>query len=295
MGVGSFQYGGIRDCVQSICMMGVDGEAIELRGDSLELAVGAEGRTGMLLEIVLRLQPLARMEPLVAVFSRIAEMEACLAEVARRALPLWSASLMDRAAVDLQSRLRPKGFTLPQGRYAALFSFRAQERLQVLPKLRGCVLACGGKPVALTGDHDAWIDRFMGLQALGTTPVPMQFRLPLGKLAGFTHAIRPELRRNLAFEGVVADLAQCVTVRFFLLERPGAADGNLKAARELLLLAKQAGGEVYATGGFFLDQAEAVFGAELLHKMVLFRRAIDPQDRLNPGKAFGPPAESASR
>ena len=295
VGVGSFQFGSIGDCVQSVRMLAGNGDTIELNGKSVGLAVGAEGRTGILVEVTLRLQPLAAMEPVVAVFSRVDEIEGCLANLARRELPLWSISMMDRSAVDLQSKLRPDGFELPQGRYAALFSFRVEDRKRVLPKLRGCILASGGKPIAGSADHDAWTDHFMGLQALGTTPVPMQFRVPLGKLAELAQAIQPELRRKLAFEGVMAGVAKSVTVRFFLTDRPETAEDNLLVAHELLRLAKQVGGEVHATGAVFLEEAEAVFGAEHLSKMILLGHALDPDGRFNPGKAFEPEPPAAAR
>ncbi|MHB8617989.1 MAG: FAD-binding oxidoreductase, partial [Chloroflexota bacterium] len=288
VGVGSFQYGSIAHCVESARLIRGDGESVNLRGQSLELVVGAEGRTGILVDIVLRLRPLAAMEPLVAVFNRATEIEACLTDVARRALPLWSVSIMDRSAVDLQGRRRPNQFPLPLGRYAALFSFRAPERLQVLPKLRGSILASGGRLFPTPVDHDAWIGHFMGLQALGTTPIPMQFRLPPGTLAELISTIRPELRSRLAFEGVVGDTARCLTVRFFLLDRPETAEENFEAARELLALTKRVGGNIYATGAFFLEEAEDVFGPDRLARMAAFREDADPDGRLNPGKAFGP-------
>jgi len=248
VGIGSFQYGSILDCVDSVRMMGANGDVVELRDGTLELAVGAQGRTGILLDIVMRLQQLASMEPAVAVFGRAADLELCLADTARTALPIWSVSMMDRSAVDLHSKLRADTFTLLPGRYAVLFSFRRGDRLHVLPRLRGAILAAGGRLMPARDDHDEWVERFMGLQALGTTPVPMQFQVPLGELAPFIQSIPSELRRRLAFEGVVADVARCATVRFFLMERPDPSQDNLALAHELLRLAKQHGGEAYATG-----------------------------------------------
>jgi FAD/FMN-containing dehydrogenase len=116
--------------------------------------------------------------------------------------------------------------------------------------------------------------------------VPMQFHVPLGDLAPFIHAIPSELRRRLAFEGVVADMARCATVRFFLMERPDPAQDNRAIARELLRLARQHGGGAYATGAQFLDQAEEVYGEDRLRRMTAFHTAMDPTERLSPGTAF---------
>ncbi len=288
IGVGSFQFGDVARNVQSVRLVTARGQALELRDSALELAIGAEGRTGLLVAITLRLQPLAIMEPVVATFNRVRDLDACLADVARSGVPLWSVSIMDRAAVDLQRRLGPGDLSLPQARYAALFSFRAEDRLRVLPKLRGCILGSGGMLLIAGGPHDTWIERFMGLQGLGTTPVPMQFRVPMSNLAKLIEALPRDRRRDLAFEGVASDVATapCVALRFFLLEPPAGGGANYEIARELLLLAKQFGGKVYGTGAFFPDEAEDVFGPERLGKLAAFRRATDPADRLNPGKAF---------
>jgi FAD/FMN-containing dehydrogenase len=190
VGVGSFQYGSI------------GGNIVSSRP----------------LEVTLKLQPLAPMQAVVAVFNRPADIEIGLADVARMELPLWSVSLLDRSAVDLHARLEGDEFELPTGRYAALFSYRGGDRLTVLPRLRGAVLAAGGRLLAAPGCHTRWLERFTGLASLGVTPVPSQCRVPLGELSGVLHAIPAEVRRKLAFEGVVADTARCVKLRFFLLE-----------------------------------------------------------------------------
>jgi FAD/FMN-containing dehydrogenase len=293
VGIGSFQYGSILDCVASVRLMGANGEIVELDGGSSDLAVGAESRTGILLDVVLRLQTLASMEAAIAVFSRAADMEMCLADAARTMVPLWSVSMMDRSAVDLNNKLQGGAFTLLPGRYAVLFSFRREDRMHVLPRLRGTILGAGGRLMPAGDDHDEWVKRFMGLQALGTTPVPMQFHVPLGELAPFIHAIPAELRRRLAFEGVMADIARCATVRFFLMERPDPAQDNTAVARELLRLARQHGGGAYATGAHFLDQAEEVYGEDRLRRMTALHAAMDPAERLNPGMAFSATQEPA--
>jgi FAD/FMN-containing dehydrogenase len=286
VGVGSFQYGSIQDAVQSVRLVAGDGEVLTLEDGDLDLIVGAQGRTGLLAEITVRLQPAAAMEPFVVSWDRLDELEPCLTDLARQHLPVWSVSVMDRAAVSLRAGMDSAGFELPSGRCAALFSFRRADRQAVLPRLRGCVLACGARPVPTTGSNDAWLDRFMTLQALGTTPVPMQFRLELGRLHELLAALGPALRSRLAFEAVAASRPSAIAVRFFLTEQPGSPAENATIARHLLAAAKELGGDTYSTGLYFLDEAEAVYGAEHLRRLTEFHAATDPLDRLNPGKGF---------
>jgi hypothetical protein len=125
----------------------------------------------------------------------------------------------------------------------------------------------------------------MSLQALGTTPVPMQFRIPLGKLAELLRSTPKSLRRRLAFEAVVVE-ASSIVARVFLTEAPVDPAENAAIARELLRLTKEVGGQTYATGRFFQDEAAGVYGAVLLDRLRQFCHATDPADRLNPGTAF---------
>lgn len=286
VGIGSYEFGSIDESVVAVRMMTANGQIVTLHGSEVDLAVALEGRTGLLLEILLRVQPLAAVEPLVATFNRIAELEACLAEVSQHGLPLWSVAIVDRAAVDLQTRLGMGSFSLPQGRYALLCSFRKGDRQRVLPRLRGAVLAAGGGFLSSHRSHDDWVACFMGLQACGTTPVPMQFRVPLGRLGDLLHAIDPEQRNRLAFEAVAVDGARFIVLRVFLIEPPHTTEENQGIANQILDLVKEVGGQTYATGRLFKGEAHRLYGLELLDRVAQFRWTADPDDRLNPGVAF---------
>jgi FAD/FMN-containing dehydrogenase len=247
-GVGSYQYGGIRDCIASARVIAGDGGIIELRGDALDQGIRSGDTTAILLELVLRLQPLATMEPLVAVFNRMDELASCLDEIGRGTLPLWSVTMMDRTAVDLQSKLSSDLLGLSHGRYAALFGFRQSDRKRVLPRLRGSILAVGGKLLAVKGSHKTWSARVIGLRTLGATPISVQFQAPVSTLAKFVQGIPLDLRRRLAFEGIMADGGRSMAVRFFLPEVSDAADhSQQQAARDLGDLATRLGVDMYAT------------------------------------------------
>ena len=287
VGLGSFEYGPIDRSVLGARVQTSEGSILTLEGKSLDLAVGAEGRTGIIVDVTLRLQPHAAMAPLVAIFDRLADLERCVADAATSGLPLWSVCLMDPAAVSMRVDSAPRREpVLPVGRYAALFSFRSGDHRAVVPHLRGVVLAAGGSLLPNKASHDVWADRFMTLQVRGTTQIPMQLRLPFGRLSALLAKIPPKVRAALAFEGVIADQALSVVLRFFFTQWAHSADENRRMVANLIELGKQAGGETYATGAFFLDEAEAVYGRDKLERLRSFREAIDPSNRFNPGKGF---------
>ena len=125
----------------------------------------------------------------------------------------------------------------------------------------------------------------MSLQAIATTPVPMHYRLPSGQLSVLLEGLPLTLRDKLAFEGLLTNAEPAVTVRFFLVGGSEPAE-NRYIADELLRRVKSLGGRPYATGSLYLEEANAVFGPQLVARMRAFRLRTDPMDRLNPGKAF---------
>jgi FAD/FMN-containing dehydrogenase len=281
IGIGSYQFGDIGRNVAAVRVVDANGELRQIKGKNLRLVVGAEGRTGLVVEVTLRLQELASMTPIVAVFDSFEEAERCLVGVASHVLPIWSVNLMGPGGAGLQSRQWPD-MALPEGSHAVIFSFRQRDVDLVVPSLCSNVLAGGGQLVEVRGDNEDWLVQFGSLQAQGTTPIPMQFQVPLGRAAEFVGGIRPELREKLAIEAVVADAGKRLVLRLFFVDRSTTPETNLGAVRALLALAKSVGGVSYTNGAMYLEEAEAIFPNDRLTDIAAFRRTVDPDNRLNP-------------
>lgn len=279
IGIGSYQFGDIGRNVAAVRVVDANGELRQIKGQDLRLVVGAEGRTGLVVEVTLRLQELASMTPLVAVFDSFEEAGRCLADVASQVLPIWSVNLMGPAAAGLQSRQWPD-LALPEGSYAVIFSFRQRDADLVVSALHGSIVAGGGRSVEVRGDNEDWLVQFASLQAQGTTPIPMQFQVPLGRAAEFVGGIRPEMYEKLAIEAVVADAGRTLVLRLFFLERSAIPEANAGAVRALLALAKSVGGASYANG-MSLEEG-TISSTGRVTDIAAFRRTVDPDNRLNP-------------
>jgi FAD/FMN-containing dehydrogenase len=286
-GVGSYEFGWVEQTVETLRLIDAEGEAVELAHPSSHLAVGAEGRTGLLSEVRLRLQPLDGMVSTVGLFDDVAQLEKCIALCARNRLDLWSISYIDshagRVGAGLGQARQP---FLPSTQHALLLSSRQNGKPREADGVRAAIGAAGGQVSAEVASHEQWLGRFMGLQTLHTTPLPMQYRLPGDQLAALIAKIAPETRRKLGFEGVAVNAGSAVVVRFFLLQRHYSNSQNLDCMLELAPLVHELGGVPYGTGAFFLDDAVAVYGADRLEQFHRFRAEHDPHDLLNPGKAF---------
>jgi FAD/FMN-containing dehydrogenase len=270
--------------VVALRIVDANGDLRKITGDELRLVVGVEGRTGLVVEVTLQLQQLVPMFPLVAVFDAFEKAERCLADVAARPLPIWSVHMMGPIGSAVQSRSWPD-LALPGEQHAVVFSFRQADAAGIQGELERSIRESGGRQIEVQGANEEWLVQFASLQAQATTPIPMQFQLPLGRAAEFDAGVRAQLPR-LAVEGVVTDAGKAVVLRYFFAERPVSIEDNIRAARDLLALAKRLGGRVYSTGAVFTEEAEAVFGAQRLKDIDAFRHVVDPDGRLNPGLAF---------
>ena len=285
VGIGSYQFGDISHSVKELRIVDASGEVRTVAGGDIPLVVGAEGRTGLVVQITLLLQDLVPMAPVVAVFDSFEKAERCLTGVAAQPLPIWSVHLMGPIGSDVQSRSWP-AMALPHERHAAVFSLRQSDLATAGATLSRTIRESGGREIEVHGANEEWLVQFASLEAQGTTPVPMQFQLPPGRAAEFDGSIRADLRSRLAVEGVVTDGGKAVVLRYFFAERPVEIDENVTVGHDLLALAKRLGGRIYSTGAMFPEEAPDVFGAERLKSIRTFRRAVDPDGRLNPGLAF---------
>ncbi len=285
VGIGSWQFGDIGRNLASVRIVDATGTVRRFAGHERDLVVGAQGRTGLIVDVTLRLQALTAMTPVIGLFNSLDEAERSVAAAASSRLPLWSASLLDAAGCDLQSRNWPN-LALPAGKHAALFVYRADDRAAVRDKLEAAIgLSDGQSMEQPAAESEAWEVQFASLTGLETTPLPMQYRLPGGRLSAMLAAVPPELRTRLAVEAAVVDGGRTVVARVFFTER-ARSNENARVAADLLKLAKQEGGRCYTTGAVYLDEAEAVYGPERLAELRGFRQIADPDNRLNPGRGF---------
>ncbi len=285
VGIGSYQFGSIGESIDNVRVIDARGQAKDLGESELDLVVGAEGRTGLLSRLTLRLQPWTPMSPVLGSFAHSDQLEACFASCATLPLRIWSVSFIDPAASAMRSMVGgPREPRLPEDRYTALFLTDAGA--DDLALLASAIGDAGGSVTHQGGDPDRWIDRLMTVQVLRTTAIPMQFMLPAGHLGAMLEAIPPEARQHVGFEGVLVAGGSTLVVRFILTSRPFSASENLDLASRLIGLAQQVGGSSYSTGLFFPAEAEAELGSERLQRLREFRNLQDPKRLLNAGKAF---------
>jgi Fe-S oxidoreductase/FAD/FMN-containing dehydrogenase len=307
VGFGAFEWGTFHQNVVSCRVVLPGGEVRELSGEALELVSDAEGITGLITQVTIRLQraePLALWGVLFDTAAGLASMLVCLRQLK---LPLWSVSFINPTMADVHNNLPPhiehghaveeQRPTLPKG-YLAILAAPELRRAAVDARLPGLIHDAGGRPVDGEIVAHEWENRFnlMHGKRLGPSTAPSEVVVPLPALAAALEGIEQRIALPMLMEGMVDAANDEVTLLGFILhdERKFGFNFAFGLALSVLKVAKQNGGRAYATGLYFTNEAERVLGAGRVRRLREFKAQVDPGGLLNPGKVVdGKPLLSA--
>ncbi len=318
VGFGAYEYGPFRENVVACRAVLPSGEPREFSGDdpstlpsvagqSLDLVSDAEGSTGLITQVTLRVRAHEPEALWGACFDRAADLARALQAIREAELPFWSISFLNPTMADVQNNLPPHmehGHvvetyrpTVPEG-YVAIFVAPASRRETIEARLPGLVADAGGRPVDAEVVAHEWDNRFdlMHGKRLGPSTAPSEVVVPLANLDGALAGIEERVELPMLMEGLVDGLNGETTLLGFILhdERKFSFNFAFALALTVLKVAKENGGRAYATGLYFTNEVERVLGAERLRRLRAFKAEVDPQNLLNPDKVLaGKPLLSA--
>jgi Fe-S oxidoreductase/FAD/FMN-containing dehydrogenase len=305
VGFGAYEYGTFRENVVACRVVLPSGDVREFSSKDLDLISDAEGITGLITEVTVRVRP---YEPDVlwgACFDSAADLTHALKSIRENGLPLWSISFINPTMADIRNNLPPRmehGHVVeehvpetPLG-YVAVLVAPESRRAAVEAKLPGIVQDAGGQQV----DHEVvtheWENRFnlMHGKRLGPSTAPSEVVVPLANLDGALSGIEGRVELPMMMEGMVtthpaSGEAEDVTLLGFILhdERRFTFNFAFALALTVLKVAKENGGRAYATGLYFANEAERVLGAERVRRLREFKAEVDPNGLFNPNKVLG--------
>ncbi len=297
VGYGSYEYGCFKDNVVSARVLLPNGQMRTFQGAGLDLIGDAEGITGIILEVTLRVRWAGEERIAAAEFSSAEDLVEALRDLAARRVPLWSASFANPAMAALRNRLPPKAASpaqpLPEA-YLVLLVAPAERWAAVESALAAALAAHRGRRLPDELAAQVWGERFrtLRIKRLGPSLVPAEVTVPLAELAAALDGIAARVHRPLAIEGLVSRLPQGGYEAALLGliphdERRWGYNAAFGLALSVLRVAKAHGGRAYATGLYFAGEAGRVLGAERLHRLRAFKAQADPQGIMNPGKVLG--------
>ena len=297
-GFGSYQYGYFSDNVVSAMVVQPDAVLRELSGDGLELVSEAEGITGFITEVTLKVQQLEDLE--VAGFSciRAGDLQKFISAVLESDLPVWSimfinpnmAEMRNKAPVPEHGEGAHK-VTLPDA-YIAVVTYRARDTESVRVPLSELAAAAGAETL---DDHlvmHEWDNSFkiMLVKRLGPSLVPAEVVVPVENLGAAMDEIESKVHHPVLKEGIVvrsgAGGAPEAVLLGFIPGDERKLGYNLMFALSLTVMriARKHGGRMYGTGLYFASLADEIIGGRKADRLKSFKSSMDPGDIMNPGK-----------
>ena len=298
-GFGSWKHGWFAENVISARAVLGDGSVRDFQGEELALLSEAEGITGLITQVTLRVRPAG--EP---------EVRAGGLRLRRGAGPLPFLAGGAGAVVRLlhQPDHGPPGqpgppahpprppraragsaageATWPRSPSSPVPTGRARRPRSSPPAWPPPAGGCCEQALA---EHE-WAERFniMRVKRLGPSLVPAEVVVPLAGLPAVLEDLARRVRQPLALEGMGVSGREMVLLGFIPHDQR-TFGFNLAFALSLTVTntAKRHGGRAYATGLYFASEAKNVLGAERLAALAAFKAEADPRGILNPGKVLG--------
>jgi Fe-S oxidoreductase/FAD/FMN-containing dehydrogenase len=302
-GIGSYEYGWFAENVTAVRLVLADGTVPELSGDDIGLVADAEGTTGVVSSVTLRVRPLADDAVTAVACPTARDLQALIEALIAADLPIWSmvyinprmAEMKNRAPLRTHNGHPAEERVLLPAAYILTLAYRAADRAAIEQALPGLLAPVQGEILAERIAAHEWDHRFqlMIVKRLGPSLVPSEVVVPLAELGAVMEEIERKVDQPVVKEGVIvrrgAHGRPEAVILGFIPSDQRRFDYNLVFGLVLTIvdIAVRHGGRPYSTGMYFASKAEQVMGRERVARLRAFKRQADPRGVLNPGKVVG--------
>jgi len=302
-GIGSYEAGWFPDNVLSARVVLPDGTVREFKDSELDVIAEAEGITGMISQLTIRVQPRDDLELVAVACPDAHDFQRLLQSVVDERLPIWSLIFINPRMAEMKNRAplmehhgqpTEERVLLPAA-YIVTLAFRAKDGQEVQDKLPELLKPCQAEMLSDRIARHEWKNRFrlMVVKRLGPSLVPAEVVIPLSALGDVLTEIEQKVAQPIVKEGIVIRESSNgqpeVVILGFIPSDQRKFNYNFVFALALTIMkiAERHGGRPYATGLYFAKKAEAVFGADRARRIRAFKSQVDPRQILNPGKVIG--------
>jgi Fe-S oxidoreductase/FAD/FMN-containing dehydrogenase len=301
-GMGSYEFGPFKDSVASARVVLPDGEVREFSGDDLERIVAdAEGITGVITEVTVRLRPLEDEVHRLVAFSDAGSLGAALSAISEAGLPIWSLTFFNPESVSLKTRLPHRhghpyeeahqGFEpdLPEA-YLLVVAYPGSRRPAIDEAFDVLVADNAGTELDAESAEHEWDQRFapMRLKRIAPSIIPTEVVVPLAETPAVLAEIAAKIHQPFVLEGMVGKGDRVVLLGFIPHDqRTLAFNAAFALSLSVIKIAKRHGGSAYSTGLYFRREAASVLGQDKIDALTAFKREHDPRGFMNPNKVLG--------
>ncbi|MGD9344237.1 MAG: FAD-binding and (Fe-S)-binding domain-containing protein [Candidatus Aminicenantes bacterium] len=301
-GLGSYEYGWFSENVESARVVRPDGSVKEYSGDELDMIADAEGTTGFISQMTIRLQKLSDIGVAAIACPDAHKLSRIFAEFIEQDLPIWSlvfinprmAEMKNRAPVMTHLGHPVEHKVILPAAYIATIAFREADRDKIVPKLSEIVKRCEGEILKQEiADHE-WDNRFklMIVKRLGPSLVPAEVVVPLDKLGNVMEEIEDKVNQPVVKEGVIIKKGQDGQPEVVILgfipsdQRKFSYNFVFGLVLTIMKIAKKHGGRPYSTGLYFTTKIESIMGKDRTQRLKALKKKVDPRKVLNPAKVM---------
>lgn len=302
-GIGAYEAGYFRDNVISARVVLPDGSVREFCGKELDIIADAEGITGFITEIELKVMKLEDMEIVSLSIPDSSNLQRFMEKIIENNLPLWSLLFInpEMAAMKNLSPLRThfgheseEKVKLPES-FIITLTYRKKDSKIINEVLPGILKDASGEKLSAEIANHEWDNRFkiMAVKRLGPSLVPAEFIIPLSALSSVTEEIKKVVKHPVIKEGVLLKSGingepEVVILGFIPSdERKLSYNFVFVLSLSIMKIALKHGGRPFATGIYFANFAKDILGSERISLLKDFKEKNDKGNILNPGKVLG--------
>jgi FAD/FMN-containing dehydrogenase len=212
-GIGSYEFGYLLDNVTAARVVEPSGAVRTVSGDDLECVSGAEGTTGLITRITLRVKALEDLDIIAVSFPGARQLQEFMLHAVDTHLPLWTSLFVNPAMARLKNKAplrlhngRPaeERVEIPEA-YTAILAVRSRDARSVRSALEARQADLGLKVLDEAVAHHEWENRFniMVVKRMGPSLVPAEVVVPLHRLADFMNRVERGIGHPVVKEGIV--------------------------------------------------------------------------------------------
>jgi Fe-S oxidoreductase/FAD/FMN-containing dehydrogenase len=302
-GIGSYEAGWYRDNVLSARVVLPTGEVREFRGGDLDLIADAEGITGFITQVTLKVQPLEELDVVSIGCPNPHDLQHLVESIIAADLPIWSLVFINPRMAELKNRaplMKHYGHPVEErvllpAAYILTLAFRKKDHDAVMGKLPDLLRPCEAEFLSERIAEHEWKNRYklMVVKRLGPSLVPAEVVVPLSSLGNVMTEIERKINQPLVKEGVIiregaGGQPEVVILGFIPSDqRKFTYNFVFGLVLTVMKIAEKNGGRPYSTGLYFGTKAPKVLGTNRTARLQAFKKQVDPRGFMNPGKVIG--------
>jgi len=302
-GIGSYEYGYFAENVDSARVVLPSGDVREFGPADLDVIADAEGITGLISQVTVRLQPLDELDVISVACPTAHEVQGLVQAMVDADLPIWSLMFINPRMAEMKNRaplMEHYGHPVEErvilpAAYILTITFRAEHGPTLRPALEEMIPRYEAEFLDDRIAEHEWEHRFklMVVKRLGPSLVPAEVIVPLSTLGDVMGEIERKVNQPVIKEAVVIRRGVQGEPEVAILgfipsdQRKFSYNFVFGLALTIMKAAEKYGGRPYATGLYFAKRAPRVLGKERARKIRSFKKEIDPKGLLNPGKVIG--------